>query len=61
MAGDGLWQAGAIEGYVSSLIVMNSWGLPLEEYVGRDKEPSKALVGLVDEKSNEALLLLGKC
>lgn len=45
---------------MASLIVMHSWGLPLEEYVGKDKETSKALVGLVDERSNEALLLLGK-
>ena len=59
-SGDGLWQAGAIEGYIASVLVMNAWGLPLEEYLGREKEISKALVSLVDEKSNEALTLLGK-
>jgi len=58
--GDGLWQAGAIEGYIASLLVMNAWGLPLEEYLGRDKELSKAIVSVVDEKSNEALALLGE-
>lgn len=30
---DTLWQAGALEGWVSALEVMVLWQLPLEEYV----------------------------
>ena len=72
--GEGLWQAGAVEGWMAAVEVMQSWGMSLEEYLpggGGGREGGKGggaegggkkqqeLVGKeLEEKGGEALSLL---
>lgn len=37
-------------------MVIQSWGLPLEDFLGRE---GKSVISFIDEKANDALGLLG--
>ena len=66
-AGEGLWQAGALEGWIAAVEVMQLWRLPLEEYLpggreggkeGGGKKQQEVVWKEVEERGGEALVML---